>query len=61
MDETTLADVLAVKRVRLLNDLEATAHGVLGLPPHRLAVLREGRAQPGNFAMIAAGTGLARP
>jgi glucokinase len=58
MDETTLSDVLAVKRVRLLNDLEATAHGVLGLPPHRLAVLQEGRAQPGNFAVIAAGTGL---
>lgn len=58
MDETTLADVLSVKRVRLLNDMEATAHGVLGLPPNRLAVLQEGRAQPGNFAVIAAGTGL---
>jgi glucokinase len=58
MDETTLAGVLSVKRVRLLNDLEATAHGVLELPPDRLAVLQEGRAQPGNYAVIAAGTGL---
>lgn len=58
IDESTLEGLLAVKRVRLLNDLEATAHGVLGLPGDRLAVLQEGRARPGNAAVIAAGTGL---
>jgi glucokinase len=58
LDERALERVLSVKRVRLLNDLEATAHGVLGLPPDKLAVLQEGRPQPGNVAVIAAGTGL---
>jgi glucokinase len=47
-------------RVRLLNDLQATAFGVRYLAPEELEVLNRG-AQPrrrGNIAVIAAGTGL---
>src|SRR5262245_32232397 len=44
---------------RLLNDLEATANGVLVLPPESFGILQEGAAQAvGNIALIAAGTGL---
>jgi glucokinase len=45
--------------VKLINDLEATAHGVFLLRPDELAPLNEG-APPahGNAALIAAGTGL---
>jgi glucokinase len=46
-------------RLKLLNDLEAMAHGVAFLEPDELAVLQEGVATPrGNAALIAAGTGL---
>jgi glucokinase len=46
-------------RLKLLNDLEAMAHGVAFLEPDEIAVLQEGVAVPrGNAALIAAGTGL---
>jgi glucokinase len=46
-------------RVKLLNDLEAMAHGVPFLDPDEVAVLQEGVAMPrGNAALIAAGTGM---
>lgn len=47
-------------RVRLVNDLEAAAAGMLHLPPEDFCVLNEGTpsAAPGNIAVIAAGTGL---
>jgi glucokinase len=46
-------------RLKLLNDLEAMAHGVAFLEPDEIAVLQEGVAMPrGNAALIAAGTGL---
>lgn len=50
---------LGTPRVRLLNDLEATAHSVEVLTPDELCLLQEGvpRAD-GNAAVIAAGTGL---
>jgi glucokinase len=44
--------------VRLLNDLEATAHGVLMLEGEQLDVVQRGTPLPGNRALIAAGTGL---
>jgi glucokinase len=45
--------------VRLINDLEAAAHGVLALPPEKFLVLQAGRPNPGgNMALISAGTGL---
>lgn len=46
-------------RLKLLNDLEAMAHGVAFLEADETAVLQEGVAMPrGNAALIAAGTGL---
>jgi glucokinase len=47
-------------RVKLLNDLEAAAYGMLSLGPAEQLVLNEGdpERRPGNCAVIAAGTGL---
>ena len=53
-----LRGVLDTNRVRLLNDLEATALGALYLAPESLLTLNVGRERPGNRAVIAAGTGL---
>jgi glucokinase len=58
VDERSLARALGVRRVVLVNDLEATAHGVLALPPDALLPLQAGRASRGTMALIAAGTGL---
>ena len=50
---------LGVDKVRLLNDLEATAYGMLYLPEDEFMDLNPtGRAIDGNRAVIAAGTGL---
>jgi glucokinase len=59
VDADALARQFAFPHVRLLNDLEAMAHGVLVLGPHELRMLQQGAARPeGNVALIAAGTGL---
>ena len=58
LDEATLAASLPARRVRLLNDLEATGYGVLTLPPTALEPLQHGAARRGNMVLIAAGTGL---
>lgn len=58
IEERALAAAAAAPRARLLNDLEATAHGVIGLPPAARHRLQEGVARPGAIAVIAAGTGL---
>jgi glucokinase len=58
LDERRLAEALHVPRVRLLNDLEATAYGMLHLEPTDLCVLHAGLPRKGNIAVIAAGTGL---
>ncbi len=58
MDEQALAAAIPARRVWLLNDLEAAAHGVLALPPEAFHVLQPGVARPGHRALIAAGTGL---
>lgn len=60
MDEAELAAALHLPRVRLLNDLEAAAYGVLVLAPGRLQTLQAGTARrgPATMALIAAGTGL---
>jgi glucokinase len=58
IDAEDLRDVLGIARVKLMNDLEATAYGVLTLTAPDLLVLNSGDAQPGNIAVIAAGTGL---
>ncbi len=47
------------KYVHLLNDLEATAWGVLGLPDNDFVELNPvAKTNTGNFAVLAAGTGL---
>ncbi len=49
----------AAKHVVLLNDLEATAWGVLGLPKDDFITLNENaEEEKGNVAVLAAGTGL---
>ncbi|HVZ24140.1 MAG TPA: glucokinase [Vicinamibacterales bacterium] len=59
VDAAAIADTAALKRVHLLNDLEAMAYSVPVLEPDELATLQQGIAQPtGNAAVIAAGTGL---
>ena len=56
--ERRLAAVVGAP-ARLINDLEAAAHGVLTLPPEKFLVLQPGTPNPGrNMALIAAGTGL---
>ncbi len=60
VDGNELAHAFSLGPVRLLNDLEAMAHGVVLLRPDELAVLNQGKA-PGDksvMALIAAGTGL---
>jgi glucokinase len=59
LDEQSIKTILTVKNVNLINDLEATAYGVLVLPADKMIVINEGVANPsGNLALIAAGTGL---
>jgi len=59
IDGPSLAKSLGVNRVVVLNDLEATAHGVGTLAPDRFAVLNPGvPRRNATAALIAAGTGL---
>lgn len=58
VDERVLAAVVPVARARLINDLEATAHGIAVLGENELPPLQTGTARPGTLAVIAAGTGL---
>ncbi|MFQ5931796.1 MAG: glucokinase [Nitrospiraceae bacterium] len=60
LDESHLARAIGVPRVKLLNDLEAAAFGMLYLGPDELSVLNPGGREKhqGNIAVIAAGTGL---
>jgi glucokinase len=58
IDERALAAAIPAERVRLLNDLEAAAHGVLSLPEAELRALQPGTGRRGHMVLIAAGTGL---
>ena len=58
IDERALEASIPAKRVRLMNDLEATGHGLATLPPASLVTLQAGTPRSGNVALIAAGTGL---
>jgi len=58
VDERRLAEVIPSARVRLINDLEATAHGVTALGADEAAQLQAGTPGGRNVAVIAAGTGL---
>lgn len=60
LDEAELSAALAGAPVKLLNDLEAAAIGMLELPASELVALNPeaGEGRTGNVAVIAAGTGL---
>jgi glucokinase len=60
MEERALGRALGNVPLRLINDLEATAYGVLHLKDSEMAVLQRGEpaVRAGNIAVIAAGTGL---
>lgn len=58
IDERALASAIPAGRVKLLNDLEVAAHGVLGLPAAELRTLQPGIPRRGHMVLIAAGTGL---
>ncbi len=60
MEEASLTRALGVRGVRLINDLEATAYGMLYLEEREKAVLQRGEPSPTRapIAIIAAGTGL---
>jgi glucokinase len=54
-----LRQTLGVEQLRVLNDFEALAHAVPGLPPSQLQQIGGGQAVAGaNLAVIGAGTGL---
>jgi len=59
LDAEALKKKVGTAKVKLLNDLEAMALGMLYLPEHDLVELNpEADTQAGNIAVIAAGTGL---
>lgn len=59
VDAERLAKSLGLRRVGLLNDLEAIGYGLSELAENDLATLNEGNLiSTGNIAIIAAGTGL---
>jgi glucokinase len=58
VDERALARAVPVARSRLINDLEASAHGIFALTDDELVTLQPGLPRVGNMAVIAAGTGL---
>jgi len=53
-----LAQILHLSSTALINDLEATAHGIGELKPEEFVTLNHGAAMRGNAGLIAAGTGL---
>jgi len=58
LDEVELATRTGIADVRLLNDLQAMALGLLHLPPEELVELNPAaRPDSGNKAVVAAGTG----
>lgn len=59
VEDRVLAREIGIVTVQLINDLEATAHGIATRTGADLVVLNPGAAQTsGNVAVIAAGTGL---
>jgi glucokinase len=58
VDATSLAKLLGLHKVWLINDLAAHASGIDGLQPADLIPLNPGEPVEGNAALIAPGTGL---
>ena len=59
LTKKAISEQLGTQNVWLLNDLEATAWGALDLPEQHFVELNpDAQEQPGNCAVVAAGTGL---
>lgn len=58
VDARSLASLLGIHQVTLMNDLAALATGIQLLGPDDLAVVNPGTDVAGNRAVVAAGTGL---
>lgn len=59
IDARRLSKVLKTEHVYLINDLYANAYGLRCLSPEEFCILNEGSStNPGNAALISAGTGL---
>jgi len=58
VDADELRALLGTPRVELINDIQATAYGVLTLPDAAFVSLNAGTPRAGSAAVIAAGTGL---
>jgi glucokinase len=59
VDGGAVAETCGLRRVSVINDLQALAYGVTVLEPSEMKVLQQGIAvADGNAAVIAAGTGL---
>ncbi|MFL6215009.1 MAG: glucokinase [Blastocatellia bacterium] len=54
----SLSRTLGLGSVALINDLEATAHGIAALKADEFFTLNEGVPMAGNAALVAAGTGM---
>ena len=57
-DAAALRQRFGLRRVALINDLEALARGLAGQPPQEAAMLRRGAADGGRCLVISVGTGL---
>jgi glucokinase len=58
IDGEEITKATGIKRVTLINDLEANAYGLALLKDEDFITLHAGNAYPGNAAIIAPGTGL---
>lgn len=58
IDAQKLQKELEVNHVTVINDLEANAYGLAALEVKDFKLIKAGRGEPGNCAIIAPGTGL---
>lgn len=58
IDEKEIQQKLGVKRVSVINDLEANAYGLAGLKEEDFENIKEGDRNKGNAAIVSPGTGL---
>jgi len=59
IDVGAIREAIKIEQVALINDVEATAHGIFTLSPEQLMAINPGTPDStGNKALIAAGTGL---
>lgn len=59
VNASAIAGAIGIERIKLLNDLEAMAYGLLTLGQSDMRVVKSGHSEPnGTVALIAPGTGL---